>query len=51
MNLTNTLLLLFVAALVATVLSSEIPGAWWQWLATTIILICAAGMSEANDDA
>lgn len=51
MNLTNTLLLLFVAALVATVLASELPGAWWQWTLTALILFCAAGVSAANDDA
>lgn len=49
MNLTQTFAFLFVAALVATILASAIPGAWWQWAAVSAVLALAA-LSSAGFD-
>lgn len=48
-DMTTALLLLSLAAMIATIFASLIPGAWWQWLlAVTIAFI---GLATASDDA
>ena len=50
-DLTKALLLLTLAATMATIFASLIPGAWWQWLAATIVLLfAAAGCSNAAEE-
>lgn len=50
MNLTHTLLLLMVACLVGLIFANEIPGAWWQWALSAVILFVAAGIASASDE-
>ena len=50
-DMTTALLLLSLAAMIATIFASLIPGARWQWLATAFVLLfAAAGCSNAADE-
>lgn len=50
-NLTQTLLLLTLAATVGLIFASELPGTWWQWLlAAVVLLVSAAGASNASEE-
>lgn len=50
-NLTQTLLLLTLAATVGLIFANEIPGAWWQWAAAAgLLLIAAAAASNTEEN-
>ena len=49
-NLTQTLLLLTLASTVGLIFADELPGAWWQWLLSAVILlVAAASASNASE--
>lgn len=50
LELSDILLLAFLASLIATILASEIPGAWWQWALTTIVLLLATAAAANGED-
>lgn len=45
-NLTQTLLLLMLACTVGLIFADELPGAWWQWLLSAVILLVAAASAS-----
>lgn len=51
MSLTQTLLMLTLAATIGLIFANELPGTWWQWaLAAGVLLIGAAGASNTEEE-
>lgn len=49
-SLTQTLLLLALAATFGLIFTNALPGAWWQWtLAASMLTVAAAGSSNADE--
>lgn len=50
-DLTKLLLLLTLATTIGLIFANALPGAWWQWLAATLVLAtAAAGTSAAEEE-
>lgn len=47
--MTRFLLLLTLVGIIGSIFSTELPGAWWQWLLATAAALCAAGVASNEE--
>lgn len=49
-TLTQTLLLLALACTVGLIFADALPGAWWQWLLSAVVLLFTAAVAAVENE-